>query len=158
MSPIRLQSLSVPDALALLPILRDAEEGDDRIRAAISDLAHTSYAALVDGVTVGAAVVAWEVEASEILLLAVAPERRRQGIGARILAALADEGRRCGTHALLVGTATASLANLAFYQRCGFRIDHIRPDYFAYIQPPISENDIPLRDMLVLRHVLTDNV
>lgn len=152
-----LQVMELPDALALLPILRDADEGDERIRAAISDPQHTTYAALYDNVTVGAAVAAWAAEASEIELLAVAPEWRRRGIGAQILAALADEGKRRGTQALLVGTATASLENLAFYQRCGFRMDHIRPDYFAYIQPPISENGIPVRDMLVLRRALTEH-
>jgi ribosomal protein S18 acetylase RimI-like enzyme len=44
------------------------------------------------------------------------------------------------------------LENIAFYQKCGFRMFEIRRDYFAYIQPPIAEHGIVLRDMLVLRY------
>jgi hypothetical protein len=32
----------------------------------------------------------------------------------------------------------------------------IRRDYFAYIQPPVLEHGIQLRDMLVLRYDLND--
>ncbi len=65
-----------------------------------------------------------------------------------------EELRRRGGHALLVGTANAALDNIAFYQKCGFRMVEIRRDYFAYIQPPVAENGIILRDMIVLRYDL----
>jgi GNAT superfamily N-acetyltransferase len=151
---IDLISVAPAEALTLLPLLRDADEGEDRLRAALCDPANTAYAAEDGGARRGAAVVRWEPAASEILLLAVAPERRGQGIGRAILAALVAEGGRRGTSALLVGTGNCSLSNIAFYQRGGFRMDHIRRDYFAYIQPPISENGIPLRDMIVFRYAL----
>jgi len=68
--------------------------------------------------------------------------------------ALREELCRRRGHVLLVGTANAALENIAFYQKCGFRMFEIRRDYFAYIQPPISEHGIVLRDMLVLRYDL----
>lgn len=151
--PFACKSASVGETEELLPILLDAEEGEERVRSVLLDPACTAYAVRDDGELVGAAVVRWESgEASEIIYIAVVRERRGQGYGKRILASLQDELRVRGGSALLVGTASASLEKLAFYQKCGFRMFEIRRDYFAYIQPPLWENGIQLRDMVVLRY------
>jgi ribosomal protein S18 acetylase RimI-like enzyme len=84
----------------------------------------------------------------------VATVLRGCGYGKQIMHVLQEELSRRGGRALLIGTANASLENIAFYQKCGFRMFEIRRDYFAYIQPPISEHGILLRDMLVLRYDL----
>lgn len=118
------------------------------------DGVHLSYATFADGRLVGAIAMHWEQNESEIRYIAVAPSMRGKGYGKAMIAALLEEARRRGIHALLVGTATCSFDNLAFYQKCGFRMDHVRQDYFAYIQPPIMENGIPLRDMVMLRYDL----
>jgi GNAT superfamily N-acetyltransferase len=132
----------------LVPILRDAEEGDDRIRAALADPACTAYAARCDGDLIGAAVVRWAQPSSEIVYIAVAPGHRGEGHGRAILAALAAELPAHG-HRLIVGTANCSLDNIAFYQRCGFRMLEVHRDFFAYIDPPIVEHGIPMLDMIV---------
>lgn len=150
--PIHLQA-TPPEAIdKLVPILLDADEGEDRVRATLADPAHSSYAALEGETLVGAATLRWELEESEIVYIAVTLERRGQGLGKAIIALLLDEARRRGTRAVLVGTANSSLENIAFYQKCGFRLDHVRRDYFNYIQPPISEHGIPMRDMIILRY------
>ncbi len=137
----------------LLPILSDAEEGEERVRAALLDSTCTAYASYEDGQAVGASVVRWEEDSpSEIVYIAIVPHLRGRGYGKQIIHALQEELRRRKGHSLLVGTANASLENIAFYQKCGFRMFEIRRDYFAYIQPPISENGILLQDMLVLRY------
>lgn len=139
----------------LLPVLLDAEEGEERIRARLLDPTCTAYASWLDGQLVGAAVVRWaDDETSEIIYIAVASAWRGHGYGKQLIQALQEELRRRKGQALLVGTANASLANIAFYQKCGFRMFAIKRDYFAYIQPPISEHGIVLRDMLVLRYDL----
>jgi hypothetical protein len=62
----------------LLPMLRDAEEGDDRIRATLEDPSCTTYAAHVGDELVGAAVVRWETgQPSELIYLAVTPPTPR---------------------------------------------------------------------------------
>lgn len=138
---------------ALVPILHDAEEGDERILATLHDPACVAYAAHLDGQLIGAAVVRWsEDEESEIVYIAVVPEQRGQGYGKQIITALQIELSARGRQSLLVGTANSSLENIAFYQRCGFRMFEIRHDYFAYIQPPLQEHGIMIRDMLVLRY------
>ena len=58
---------------------------------------------------------------------------------------------------LLVGTANCSLDNIAFYQKCGFRMDHVRRDYFWYHRTPVVEHGIPVRDMLVFRYDLVES-
>jgi ribosomal protein S18 acetylase RimI-like enzyme len=143
--------VSMAEAATLLPILRDAEEGDERIQATFLNPACVAYAARVDGLLIGAAVVRWdEHEGSELLYIAVIAEQRGKGYGKRIIAALQAELAARSGRALLVGTANSSLENIAFYQKCGFRMFAIRRDYFAYIQPPLQEHGIIMRDMIVL--------
>lgn len=153
--PLVTEQIPNAETTFLLPILSDAEEGEERIRATIFDPTFTVYASWLDGQLAGAAVIRWEEEEpSEIVYIAVAPDLRGGGYGKQIIHFLQQELRRRGGHSLLVGTANAALGNIAFYQKCGFRMSEIRRDYFAYIQPPISEHGIVLRDMVVLRYDL----
>ncbi len=153
--PLVTEQISNHDTALLLPILLDAEEGEERIRAALLNPTCTAYASWLDGQLVGAAVVRWEDdETSEILYIAVDADLRGRSYGKQILQFLQEELCRRRGHSLLVGTANAALDNIAFYQKCGFRMFEIRRDYFAYIQPPIAEHGIVLRDMLVLRYDL----
>ncbi len=57
-----------------------------------------------------------------------------------------------GARTLLVGTANCSLDNIAFYQKCGFRMLAVKRGYFDYIQPPIVEHGIRMRDMIVFSY------
>jgi hypothetical protein len=50
---------------------------------------------------------------------------------------------------VLVGTTNASLSNIAFYQKCGFRMVQVRRDYFSYFSQPVMEDGILIRDMIV---------
>lgn len=148
-----LRRVPVTEAESLLPILREAEEGEKRIRASFLDPACAVYEARVDGKLVGAAVVHWdEGEASELLYIAVIAEQRGQGIGKQIISALQTELRERGGRALLVGTANCSLENIVFYQKCGFRMFEVRRDYFDYIHPPLVEHGMEMRDMIVFRY------
>ena len=134
------------ETMFLLPMLLDAEEGEERIRTALLDPTCAAYAARLDDRLVGAAVVHWEEDKpSEILYIAVAAALRGRGYGKQIIQALQNELHRHGGRSLLVGTANAALENIAFYQKCGFRMFEIRRDYFAYIQPPVLEHGIQLR-------------
>jgi ribosomal protein S18 acetylase RimI-like enzyme len=153
--PLVTEQVATNETTLLLPILLDADEGEERIRAALLDPSCTAYASWLDGRIAGAAVVRWEEdETSEILYIAVAADLRGRGYGKQIMQTLQEELSRRRGNVLLVGTANAALENIAFYQKCGFRMFEIRRDYFAYIQPPISEHGIVLRDMLVLRYDL----
>ncbi len=87
---------------------------------------------------------------TELMNIAVAPARQRQGIGTRILKEAISVARSSKLESLEVGTGTFGY-QLAFYQRAGFRVDRIDKDFFLknYTEP-IFENGIQLKDMLRL--------
>ena len=88
----------------------------------------------------------------EIKSIAVLAPLQRHGIGTKLAHAAVEHARSHGCIELIVGTATADIDNLAFYQRLGFRIDRIERDtfiadrgYFA-----LESNGIQARDRLWL--------
>lgn len=138
----------------LVPILLQAEEAEWALRWSLANMADTVYR-LDDGKQLaGAATLRWRSEPAEIMELAIAPERQGQGLGKHFIMWLVDEARRRGKRQLLVGTANASIGNIAFYQKCGFRMEQIRKDYFRYYREPKYENGIRIRDLLVFRYDL----
>ena len=139
----------------LISILRQAEESEGALRWSIANLSDVVYRMDDDGKLVGAATMQWRSDPCEIMELAIASERQGQGLGKQFVAWLLDEARRRGKQHLIVGTANSSISNIAFYQRCGLRMDHIRPDYFWYYRIPHYENGIQIQDMLVFRYDLT---
>jgi N-acetylglutamate synthase-like GNAT family acetyltransferase len=137
---------------ALIPILRQAEESERALRWSLSNLSDAVYCMEQDGQAIGAATMQWRGDPCEIMELAIAPDRHGQGLGKQLVAWLVEEACRRGKSAVLVGTANSSIDNIAFYQKAGFRMDHIRPDYFWYYRQPHYEDGIQIRDMLVFRY------
>lgn len=136
---------------AVVPLLLLAEPSAPSLRWSLNHMANAVYRADLDDHPVGAATVRWQSEPAEILELAVAAEQQGRGLGRRLIQLLADEARRRGKRRLVVGTANSSLGNIAFYQKCGLRMDHVRPDYFRYERQPLFEHGIQRRDLLVFR-------
>ena len=140
---------------ALIPMLLQAEESERALRWGLTHLVDAVYRMDEAGTPVGAATLRWRDDPAEIQELAIAAGRHGQGLGKQFVRWIVDEARRRGKAALLVGTANAGIDQIAFYQKCGFRMDHIRPNYFRYYDTPIYENGIQIRDMLVFRYDLT---
>src|SRR5438477_9826808 len=112
-----------PETEALLPILQDADEDVERMRTLLTDGMHTSYAVFDGEKLIGAATLRWSEDESEIEYIAVIASLRGRGYGKAIIAALLGEAQQRGVGSLLVGTANSSLNTIAFYQKCGFRMD-----------------------------------
>jgi GNAT superfamily N-acetyltransferase len=140
----------------LVPILLLAEPSESALRWSLSNMSDAVYRLDVDGQVVGAATVRWEKAPCEIIELAIAAEQQRRGLGRQLVTWLVEEARRRGIPKLLVGTANASTGNIRFYQRCGFRMDHVRRDYFWYYRKPQYEEGIRVRDMLVFSFEFDD--
>lgn len=132
--------------------LREADEDVSRIHGLVSDRAHHAYLAVLGDVTIGAVLMRWEPDSSEILYIAIDAAQRGQGYGKAVMATVIGEAQQREIRSVLVGTSNASLSQIAFYQKCGFRLDSVRRDYFAYLSSPVYENGIQIRDMLVLRY------
>jgi ribosomal protein S18 acetylase RimI-like enzyme len=151
-----LQLTLVPsnDVQQLTVILQDADEDVERIISAVEDDVNASYLALYDQIAVGAVVMHWHPEESEILYIAIDKAYRGQGYGKVCIAQIREEARTRHVRSLVVGTANSSLDNIAFYQKCGFTMDTIRKGYFSYLPTPVYEDGILMRDMLVLRSAI----
>ncbi|WP_276511400.1 GNAT family N-acetyltransferase [Pseudomonas nitroreducens] len=72
-------------------------------------------------------------------------------MGRRLLLAAIEQARDAGLQRLTIATGNSSLAQLGLYQRVGFRIVGIDPDYFVRHYPePIFESGIQCRDQIRL--------
>jgi GNAT superfamily N-acetyltransferase len=139
---------------SVFPLLLLAEPSKGALRWSLSHLSDTVYGLETDGEWIGAATLRWQSDPAEIVELAIVPNRQGEGWGKRFVAWLVAEAERRGATALEVGTSNASIGNIAFYQKCGFHMDHIRQDYFWYERKPRFENGIRVRDLLVFRYEL----
>jgi ribosomal protein S18 acetylase RimI-like enzyme len=93
----------------------------------------------------------------EIKNIAVMPAFQGLGIGGAAIATACALARQRGARRMLVGTANCALRELAFYQRAGFRFDHIVRDFFTppRYPEPIVENGLRAIDMVVLSRDIT---
>jgi len=87
----------------------------------------------------------------ELMNIAVLPDRQQQGIGSLLLNHALSTARAMHASTLELGTGTFG-HQLAFYQRAGFRVVAVEPDYFLQHYPePLFEQGIQHRDRLLLR-------
>ena len=87
----------------------------------------------------------------EVMNIAVAPSCQGKKLGKLLLAAAIERSRQQGAKRMIVGTGTAGIGQLAFYQKMGFRMEAIDRDYFVRNYPePIYENGIWCRDRVLL--------
>ncbi len=133
----------------LIPILRLAEPSEQALRWSLAHLSDVVYAMLSGEKAVGAATVRWRDEPAEIVELAIAEDVQRRGLGRQLVGWIVGEARRRGIRKLEVGTSNAALGNIRFYQRCGFRMDRVRRDYFWYYREPMYVEGVLVRDLLV---------
>jgi ribosomal protein S18 acetylase RimI-like enzyme len=84
----------------------------------------------------------------EIKSIAVLESSRRQGIGTAMVNAARERALSKGGTQLVVGTATADIGNLCFYQRLGFRMVRIERDVFTAERgyAELESNGIRVRD------------
>ena len=136
---------------ALIPILVLAEQSERALRWGLANLVDAVYRMDDSEHLVGAATMKWRSDPCEIMELGIASEFQRQGLGKEFVAWLIQEARQRGKRQMLVGTSNSSIANIVFYQKCGFRMDHVRQDYFWYLPEPSYENNIQIQDLLVFR-------
>ena len=89
----------------------------------------------------------------ELAILAVAEEHQGRGIGTALVERAIDEARHEGLQTMRVGTSSADIDNLRFYQRRGFRMLAIERDAFTpadgYPEGTMTDG-LPLRDRVWL--------
>jgi GNAT superfamily N-acetyltransferase len=136
---------------ALLPLFRLADDSERQIRSYFQ--CGTLYVARIAEEAGGLLLITREGNTAELVSVAVAEQFRRRGTGTLLLAAaLADLGR-ASVKRVAVATATCSHDVMAFYQKRGFRMSWVEPNFFTEARgypAGLQENGIPLRDRLWL--------
>jgi len=136
-------------------LLLDADPSRTRVESYLSS-EFTRVAKLNDAVIGVYVLVRHDPTTFELMNIAVSEEYRRSGLGRRLLGHAIGLAESKGARIIDVGTGNSSFAALAFYQRAGFRIIGVEPDFFVDHYPePIVENGIRCIDMIRLRLILT---
>jgi len=88
----------------------------------------------------------------EIVNIAVEKSVRNQGFGEKLVKFGIEWAKINNYNSIEIGTGSTSFAQLYLYQKCGFRIIGVDPDFFVdNYEEPIIENNLVLRDMLRLK-------
>ncbi len=86
--------------------------------------------------------------------IAVLPAHQSRGLGAQLLSTLIRSVREQGGQFLYVATGTIGYP-LCFYQRAGFRVVAVEPDYFLqHYDEALFEDGLQHKDRLILRLAL----
>ena len=92
----------------------------------------------------------------ELMNISVAETFQGSGLGRRLLGHAVGLAEAKGGREVYVGTGNSSFSALRLYQRMGFRIVGLIPDYYTDNYPdPIQEEGIACVDMLRLKLTLT---
>ena len=93
----------------------------------------------------------------EIFNIAVEEAYQNKGIAKRLIALVVEQAQKDGVHALEIGTGNPGVQQMLLYQKCGFRIVGVDPDFFRKHYPErIYVDGIECRDMVRLRMELSD--
>lgn len=90
-------------------------------------------------------------ETIELVNIAVQENFQNKGIGKQLIRHALERAKEQGFQTIEVGTGNSSMSQLAFYQKCGFRITGVDKDFFIeHYEEELMENGIPCRDMIRL--------
>ncbi|MGD6993901.1 GNAT family N-acetyltransferase [Sutcliffiella horikoshii] len=151
---VRLELVESSDRLEYLPYLVMADESESVVKEYIAE--GQMFAIIVEGGMVGGVALFVEelADVVELKNIALDPQFRGLGLGKQVIDLSFEIFREQGFRKMVVGTANSSIANLAFYQKAGFRIAEIRKDFFLKYPEPIFEDGIQAVDMVVFERVL----
>lgn len=125
------------DALAIAQMSRDQIERGlgwswttQRVLRSISDAETNVVVAFAAGKLCGFAIMKYHDDEAHLLLLAVQPGARRQGVGAALLAWLEQAALTAGVGQVWLEARQGNAAARAFYRRLGYREIQVLPGYY----------------------------
>ena len=87
----------------------------------------------------------------EIVNIAVDEKSQGSGVGKMLLQHAIETAKAMGYTTIEIGTGNSSIGQLALYQKCGFRIIGVDPNFFLkHYEEYIMENGIRCIDMIRL--------
>ena len=108
------------------------------------------YVASIENEVVGAYVILkTRTLTAEIMNISVNEAYQKKGIGKVLIEHAISTSKNLNIKTLEVGTGNSSIDQLAFYQKCGFRIVGVDKDFFKkHYNEKIIENGIECVDMI----------
>ncbi|ART75026.1 GNAT family N-acetyltransferase [Sutcliffiella horikoshii] len=151
---VRLELVESSGRLKYLPYLIMADESETVVKEYIAE--GQMFVIILGGGMVGGVALFVEelADVVELKNIALDPQFRGLGLGKQVIDLSFEIFREQGFRKMMVGTANSSIANLAFYQKAGFRMAEIRKDFFLKYPEPIFEDGIQAVDMVVFERVL----
>nr|WP_236005879.1 GNAT family N-acetyltransferase [Desemzia sp. RIT 804] len=93
----------------------------------------------------------------ELINIAIGEIYAGKGLGKQLVMNAIKRATTKGYKVIEVGTGNSSIGQLAFYQKCGFRIEGVKKDFFLQnYSEAIFENGIQCRDMIRLSQQLQE--
>lgn len=144
---------ATPDDAASIAMLHGQMFSPPWSAREVADLmAHPGAAAFVvreDGQPdiVGYALGRLAADEAELLSIGVAPDRRRNGLGRRLVLALAERVRGMGAVALFLEVSAVNISAVALYRALGFRQVGMRRAYYRPIGRPAEDAMLLVRDL-----------
>lgn len=87
----------------------------------------------------------------ELVNVVVKDDHKRKGYGKQLVFHAIETAKGHGVLTLELGTGNSSIMQLKLYQKCGFRMVSIVPDFFTrHYEEPIYEEGLLCRDMIRL--------
>lgn len=153
---VELRSVERANRSKFLPYLLLADESERVVKEYISE--GQMFEIIVDDDKVAGVALFMEESGDVVELKNIALDQkfRGHGLGKKVIASACDRYRVEGFRKMIVGTANSSIANIAFYQKAGFRMAEIRKDFFLKYPEPIFEDGIRAVDMVMFERVLEE--
>ena len=97
------------------------------------------------------AVLTYDDKGAELKNIVASNEYQGKGFAKSLITEAKHIAKATGEKYLLVGTGNSSIDQIALYQKCGFRLFEVIPDFFNSYPETIFENGIQCIDRLILR-------
>lgn len=153
MREISLIAIDQSDRIKFLDFLLLADESEEVVKTYLhqGEMYKISY----EGQIVGVALFTFEQNSIvELKNISLAEKYRGVGLGKLFIAKAFMTYKEKGFQKMIVGTANSSIANLAFYQKAGFRMVEIKKNFFLNYPEPIIEDGIQAIDMVMFEKEL----
>jgi ribosomal-protein-alanine N-acetyltransferase len=73
----------------------------------------------------------WPEKIGHVITVDVAPGRRREGLGTRLMTVMEEDCRAAGSRRVILEVSVTNTAAVDFYRRLGYHVASFLPDYYG---------------------------
>jgi ribosomal protein S18 acetylase RimI-like enzyme len=145
---VQFKEINKEQRLQFLDLMLMADESEEIVTKYIHD--GEMFAIYHEESIIGVALFTFESDKIvELKNMALSIDSRGKGLGKAVIKRAFEIYKDKNFTKMIVGTANSSIANIAFYQKAGFRMDQIKRDFFRNYPEPFYEDGIRAIDMIM---------